>query len=91
MRWVIVNMKDYIFADAVAGALRGDKGSDFKIECVSTPEDILQYAAANTRKYTDMFRAGEIDPSVPGQAICLEAYKESEMFYLSLINRLDQK
>ena len=31
MRWVIVNMKDYIFADAVAGALRGDKGSDFKI------------------------------------------------------------
>ncbi len=32
-----------------------------------------------------------IDPSVPGQAICLEAYKESEMFYLSLINRLDQK
>ena len=44
LRWVIVNMKDYIFADAVAGALRGDKGSDFKIECVSTPEDILQYS-----------------------------------------------
>ena len=40
---------------------------------------------------TDMFRAGEIDPSAPGQAFCLEAYKESEMFYLSLINRLDQK
>ena len=34
MRWVIVNMKDYIFADAVAGALRGDKGSDFKIASI---------------------------------------------------------
>ena len=44
LRWVIVNMKDYIFADAVAGALRGDKESDFKIERVSTPEDILQYS-----------------------------------------------
>lgn len=51
----------------------------------------MGYAAANTRKYTDMFRAGEIDPSAPGQAFCLEAYKESEMLYLSLINRLDQK
>ena len=56
-----------------------------------SPFSEMGYAAANTRKYTDMFRAGEIDPSVPGQAICLEAYKESEMFYLSLINRLDQK
>lgn len=56
-----------------------------------SPFSEMGYAAANTRKYTDMFRAGEIDPSVPGQAFCLEAYKESEMFYLSLINRLDQK
>ena len=43
LRWVIVNMKDYIFADAVAGALRGDKESDFKIERVSTP-GLRQYA-----------------------------------------------
>lgn len=47
--------------------------------------------AANTRKYTDMFRAGEIDPSAFGQAFCLGAYKESDMLYLGLINRLDQK
>ena len=47
--------------------------------------------AGNTRKYTDMFRAGEIDPSAFGQAFCLGAYKESDMLYLGLINRLDQK
>ena len=44
LRWVIVIMKDYIFADAVGGALRGDKESDIMIERVSTPEDILQYS-----------------------------------------------
>lgn len=47
--------------------------------------------AANTRKYTDMFRAGEIDPSALGQAFCLGAYRKSDMLYLGLINRLDQK
>ena len=51
----------------------------------------LSPTAANTRKYTDMFRAGEIDPSAPGQAFCLGAYRKSDMLYLSLINRLDQK
>lgn len=47
--------------------------------------------AANTRKYTDMFRAGEIDPSALGQTFCLGAYRKSDMLYLGLINRLDQK
>lgn len=56
-----------------------------------SPFSEMGYAAANTRKYTDVFRAGEIDPSAPGQAFCLGAYKESEMFYLGLINRLDRK
>ena len=42
--WIAYSNGTNIFADAVAGALRGDKGSDFKIECVSTPEDILQYS-----------------------------------------------
>lgn len=59
-------------------------------DAISPPSE-MGYAAANTRKYTDMFQAGEIDPSASGQAFCLGAYKESEMFYLSLINRLDQK
>ena len=59
-------------------------------DAISPPSE-MGYAAANTRKYTDMFRAGEIDPSAPGQAFCLGAYKESDMLYLGLINRLDQK
>ena len=70
----------------VAGILLHHGGAD----AISPPSE-MGYAAANTRKYTDMFRAGEIDPSAPGQAFCLEAYKESDMLYLGLINRLDQK
>lgn len=44
MRWVIVNMKDYIFSDAIAQALHGDRESDFKVEKVSYPEEIKQYS-----------------------------------------------
>lgn len=43
LRWVIINMKDYIFADAVAQALQSDKESDFKVEKVYTPQEIKQY------------------------------------------------
>lgn len=32
MRIVIVNMKDYIFADAVAQSLQADKKSDFVVQ-----------------------------------------------------------
>ena len=53
-----------------------------------SPLSEMEYAAADTRKYTDMFQAGEIDPSAPGQAFCLEAYRKSDMLYLSLIKRL---
>ena len=56
-----------------------------------SPFSEMGYAAANTREYTDMFRAGEIDPSAFGQTFCLGAYKESNMLHLGLINRLDQK
>lgn len=59
-------------------------------DAISPPSE-MGYAAANTRKYTDVFQAGEIDPSAPGQAFCLGAYKESDMLYLGLINRLDRK
>ena len=59
-------------------------------DAISPPSE-MEYAAANTRKYTDVFQAGEIDPSAPGQAFCLGAYKESDMLYLGLINRLDRK
>lgn len=43
LRCVIINMKDYIFADAVAQALQSDKESDFKVEKVYTPQEIKQY------------------------------------------------
>lgn len=43
LRWVIVNMKDYIFADAVAQALQSDKENDLKVEKVYTPNEIEQY------------------------------------------------
>lgn len=59
-------------------------------DAISPPSE-MGYAAANTREYTDMFRAGEVDPSAPGQAFCLGAYRKSDMLYLGLINRLDQK
>lgn len=43
LRLVIVNMKDYIFADAISQTLRGDKEGDFKVEKVYSPEEIAQY------------------------------------------------
>ena len=45
MRQVIVNMKDYIFADAVAQALRSDSASDFAAENIGRPGDIVQYCS----------------------------------------------
>ena len=44
MRLIIINMKDYIFADAITQSLRNDKESDFKVEKVYTSEDISQYS-----------------------------------------------
>lgn len=44
MRLVIVNMRDYIFADAITQALRSDKESDFRVEKVYVPEEIAQYS-----------------------------------------------
>lgn len=43
MRQVIVNMKDFVFADAVAQALRSDSASDFAVQNISRPGEILQY------------------------------------------------
>ncbi len=43
MRQVIVNMKDFVFADAVAQALRSDSGSDFAVQNISRPGEILRY------------------------------------------------
>ena len=44
MRRIIVNMKDYIFADAVAQSLQADKNSDFTVQRVTAPEEIEQYS-----------------------------------------------
>ena len=44
MRRIIVNMKDYIFADAVAQSLQADKNSDFTVHRVTAPEEIEQYS-----------------------------------------------
>ena len=43
MRQVILSMKDYIFADAIAGALRKDPKSDFAVQITCSPEEIVQY------------------------------------------------
>jgi len=44
VRRVIVNMKNYIFADAMAQALQADKRSDFTVQRVTTPEEIEEYS-----------------------------------------------
>ena len=44
VRRVIVNMKNYIFADAIAQSLQADKHSDFYAQRVTTPEEVEQYA-----------------------------------------------
>ena len=43
MRIVIVNMKDYIFADAVAQSLQADKKSDFVVQKATSSKEIIQY------------------------------------------------
>ncbi len=43
MRQVILSMKDYIFADAVAQALQGDRSGNFAVQKTQGPEEILQY------------------------------------------------
>ncbi|HNZ40736.1 MAG TPA: hypothetical protein PKJ65_02485 [Clostridia bacterium] len=43
MRQIILSMKDYIFADAVAQALLNEKGSDFAVQKTKSPEEIQKY------------------------------------------------
>lgn len=43
MRRVIVNMKDYIFADAVAQSLQADQQSDFNVILTTNMEELRQY------------------------------------------------
>lgn len=44
MRRVILNMKDYIFADAVAKSLQVDEQGDFNVVPTTTTEELLQYS-----------------------------------------------
>ena len=44
MRRVIVDMRDYIFADAIAQALQADTGSDFTVQRVTSVDEIEQYS-----------------------------------------------
>ena len=46
MRRVILNMKDRIFADAVANTLREDKQGEFYVLPTTTPEEALQYGTS---------------------------------------------
>ena len=48
MRQVILSMKDYIFADAVASALRKDPKSDFAVQTTRSTEEIVQYCRITT-------------------------------------------
>lgn len=43
MRRVIINMKDFVFADAVAQALCADKKSDFEVQKTTSPGEIEKY------------------------------------------------
>ena len=45
MRRIIINMKDYVFTDAVAQALQADKRGNFIVQRVTSPEEILKYSA----------------------------------------------
>ena len=44
MRRIIINMKDYIFADAVAQSLRADSRGDFTVQNAASPEEVRQYS-----------------------------------------------
>ena len=44
VRRVVVNMKNYIFADAIAQSLQADKHCDFCVQRAATPEEARQYA-----------------------------------------------
>lgn len=43
MRQIVLNMKDFIFADAIAKALQASKNSDFAVQKTSSPDEIRQY------------------------------------------------
>ena len=43
MRRVILNMKDRIFADAVANTLRADEQGEFYVVPTTTSEEALEY------------------------------------------------
>ncbi len=45
MRIVIVNMKDYIFADAVAQSLQADTESGFVVQKATSPEEVIKYCS----------------------------------------------
>ena len=42
-RVIVVNMKDYIFADAVAQALQADENGEFTVLRAASTEELLQY------------------------------------------------
>ncbi len=44
MRRIIINMRDYIFADAIAQALQADANSDFTVQRVTSVDEIEQYS-----------------------------------------------
>ncbi|MGN1026551.1 MAG: hypothetical protein ACI4P4_09115 [Faecousia sp.] len=44
MRRIIVNMKDYIFSDALAQSLQADPHGGFAVQRVTVPEEVAQYS-----------------------------------------------
>ena len=45
MRRIIINMKDYVFADSVAQSLRADPRGDFTVQNAASPEEVRQYSS----------------------------------------------
>ena len=67
MKCVKLSMKDFIFADAVAQALLGDKNSNFAVQKTQSPEEILKYCEitsswdnANSRLVLNNYDGGGI-------------------------------
>ena len=77
MRQVILSMKDYIFADAVASTLRKDPKSDFAVQTTRSPEEIVQYCRITT-PYALLKTRQEVKRDAPGCKIVLVVDENSE-------------
>lgn len=70
MRQIVLNMKDYIFADAIAKALQSGKDSDFTVQNTATPEEIGQYCEI-TSPYALLMEVNGYPPFVLAERLAI--------------------